>query len=321
MSLLEVTDLNVRFDTPDGVVQAVNNLSFVLEEGSTLGIVGESGSGKSQAVLSVMGLVAHNGRCSGSALFRGVELLNMDKSALNTIRGEKISMIFQDPMTSLNPYLSIATQMTEVLALHKGMGQADARSEAIRMLDAVHIPGATERINRFPHEFSGGMRQRVMIAMALLCRPDILIADEPTTALDVTVQDQILSLLEEIRDEFSTAIILITHDLGVVAGVCDKVLVMYGGRVMEQGSVEDIFYRSHHPYTQGLLRSVPRLDRTEHDRLPTIPGNPPSMRRLPPGCPFEQRCEFREQRCRDELPPLVCVDGEHSKACHRDDVS
>jgi oligopeptide transport system ATP-binding protein len=209
--------------------------------------------------------------------------------------------------------------MTEVLTLHKGMTNREARREAIDMLDAVHLRDAARRIDMFPHEFSGGMRQRVMIAMALLCRPDLLIADEPTTALDVTVQDQILSLLEEMRAEFSTAVILITHDLGVVAGLCDQVLVMYGGRAMEYGGLDDIFNHSRHPYTRGLLKSVPRLDRTEHDRLPTIPGNPPSMRNLPAGCPFEARCDYRLARCRDEPPSLVTVGEGHAKACHLDD--
>ena len=321
MALLEVDDLEVRFETPDGELTAVNRISLSLEKGSTLGIVGESGSGKSQTVLAIMGLLAANGRCSGSARFRGTELLGLGARELNRIRGKSISMIFQDPMTSLNPYLSIATQMIEVLSLHKGMTKSEARREAIRMLDAVHIRDAAKRIDLYPHEFSGGMRQRVMIAMALLCKPDLLIADEPTTALDVTVQDQILSLLDEISEEFSTAVILITHDLGVVAGLCDNVLVMYGGRAMEYGGLEDIFSRSRHPYTRGLLKSVPRLDGSGHDRLPTIPGNPPSMRNLPVGCPFEQRCEYRLDRCRDEPPPLVAVAKGHLKACHRDDWS
>ncbi len=319
MALLEIKDLEVRFDTPDGELTAVNRISLSLDEGSTLGIVGESGSGKSQTVLAIMGLLASNGHCSGSARFHGTELLGLDSTELNRIRGRKISMIFQDPMTSLNPYLSIATQMTEVLTLHKGMTNREARREAIDMLDAVHLRDAARRIDMFPHEFSGGMRQRVMIAMALLCRPDLLIADEPTTALDVTVQDQILSLLEEMRAEFSTAVILITHDLGVVAGLCDQVLVMYGGRAMEYGGLDDIFNHSRHPYTRGLLKSVPRLDRTEHDRLPTIPGNPPSMRNLPAGCPFEARCDYRLARCRDEPPSLVTVGEGHAKACHLDD--
>jgi oligopeptide transport system ATP-binding protein len=319
LALLEIKDLEVRFDTPDGELTAVNRISLSLDEGSTLGIVGESGSGKSQTVLAIMGLLASNGHCSGSARFHGTELLGLDSTELNRIRGRKISMIFQDPMTSLNPYLSIATQMTEVLTLHKGMTNREARREAIDMLDAVHLRDAARRIDMFPHEFSGGMRQRVMIAMALLCRPDLLIADEPTTALDVTVQDQILSLLEEMRAEFSTAVILITHDLGVVAGLCDQVLVMYGGRAMEYGGLDDIFNHSRHPYTRGLLKSVPRLDRTEHDRLPTIPGNPPSMRNLPAGCPFEARCDYRLARCRDEPPSLVTVGEGHAKACHLDD--
>ena len=319
MTLLEISDLRVRFDTPDGPVQAVNGVSFTLDEGQTLGIVGESGSGKSQTVLSLMGLLSANGSCSGSARYRGEELIGLPTQALNHIRGEKISMIFQDPMTSLNPYLSIARQMSEVLVHHKGLSASDARRESVRMLDAVHIPDAGKRINMFPHEFSGGMRQRVMIAMSLLCNPDLLIADEPTTALDVTVQDQILTLLEEIRREFSTAIILITHDLGVVAGICDQVLVMYGGRVMEYGDLNDIFTRSRHPYTIGLLKSVPRIGETTHDRLPTIPGNPPSLLRLPVGCPFGDRCEYADDTCIEQMPELEAVGDRHLRACHHGD--
>ena len=314
--LLEVARLDVDFDTPEGMVPAVAGMSFELSKGETLGIVGESGSGKSQTVLAIMGLLAANGRAAGSVRFGGGEILNLPVGRMNRIRGEKIAMIFQDPMTSLNPYLTVATQMTEVLVRHKNMSMQDARKRSIELLDAVHIPAARERIDMYPHEFSGGMRQRVMIAMALSCSPKLLIADEPTTALDVTVQAQILSLLGEVRREFGTSIILITHDLGVIAGVCDRVMVMYAGRVMEYGSVDDIFYRSVHPYTRGLLRSVPRLDMTGGDRLPTIDGNPPNLLALPKGCPFVTRCQRKFGRCETELPELREIDHGRGKACH-----
>ncbi len=317
MPLLEVDQLVVRFDTPDGEVEAVNGISFSLEPSEVLAIVGESGSGKSQSMLAIMGLLAANGRCSGSVRYRSEEILNLPTAQLNEFRGDRISMIFQDPMTSLNPYLTIAKQMMEVLVLHKGMSEAEARRTALEMLDAVHIPDARGRIDRYPHEFSGGMRQRVMIAIALLCRPDLLIADEPTTALDVTVQAQILELLSEIRREFGTAIILITHDLGVVAGSCDRALVMYGGQLMEYGTLDEIFHHSRHPYTRGLLRSVPRLDQPGLKRLETIPGNPPSLLALPAGCPFAARCEYQEPRCLSERPALERFGESHIKACHR----
>jgi oligopeptide transport system ATP-binding protein len=316
MAMLEVEDLTVEFSTADGILPAVRGVGFSLEQGEALGIVGESGSGKSQTVLALMGLLADNGQVSGRARFDGQDLLRLSRSGINKIRGEKISMIFQDPMTSLNPYLRVSRQMTEVLTLHKGTGQREARAEAIRMLDAGHIPDAASRIDRYPHEFSGGMRQRVMIAMSLLCRPRLIIADEPTTALDVTVQSQILMLLDEIRREFGTAVILITHDLGVVAEVCDKVLVMYGGRVMESGVLDDIFRRNRHPYTRGLLASVPRLDKSGGGRLQGIPGTPPSVRRPPPGCPFEARCTVREDRCAEQPPTLREAGEGHEVACY-----
>ncbi|MEF1173970.1 oligopeptide ABC transporter ATP-binding protein OppD, partial [Vibrio sinaloensis] len=286
MSLLDVKDLRVEFTTQDGIVTAVNDLNFSLNQGETLGIVGESGSGKSQTVFAIMGLLAKNGIISGSAKFEGNEILNLPESALNKVRAEQIAMIFQDPMTSLNPYMKVSDQLMEVLMLHKGMGKAEAFEESVRMLEAVKIPEARKRITMYPHEFSGGMRQRVMIAMALLCRPKLLIADEPTTALDVTVQAQIMELLNELKSEFNTAIIMITHDLGVVAGSCDKVLVMYAGRTMEYGKVDEIFYNPSHPYAEGLLKAIPRLD-TEGEILPTIPGNPPNLLRLPTGCPYQ----------------------------------
>ena len=315
MDLLEIRNLRVQFDTPEGQVVAVNNLNFSLAAGETLGIVGESGSGKSQTAFSLLGLLARNGRASGSARFRGEEILGLPEKRLNQIRAQEIAIIFQDPMTSLNPYRKIGPQLAEVLVLHKGLSHMAARTEALSMLDAVKIPEARQRLECYPHELSGGMRQRVMIAMALLCQPKLLIADEPTTALDVTVQAQILSLLDELKKEFNTAIILITHDLGVVAGLCNKVLVMYGGRTMEYGAVEDIFYRASHPYTQGLLHAVPRLDSPD-SALVTIPGNPPNLLRLPKGCPFWQRCSVAEERCQSHPPELKPVGDGRLRACH-----
>jgi oligopeptide transport system ATP-binding protein len=317
MSLLVVNDLRVEFKTPEGNVVAVNDLNFSLDAAETLGIVGESGSGKSQTAFALMGLLAKNGIITGSAKFEDKEILNLPVKELNRIRAEKISMIFQDPMTSLNPYMKVGTQLMEVLLLHKGMSKADAFAASVRMLDAVKIPEARKRMNMFPHEFSGGMRQRVMIAMALLCNPKLLIADEPTTALDVTVQAQIMTLLNELKRDFNTAIIMITHDLGVIAGLCDKVLVMYAGRTMEYGKVNDIFYRPSHPYTEGLLKAIPRLD-SEGEVLATIPGNPPNLLRLPKGCPFQERCHRVSDICRNKAPELTGFHDGRLRACHWD---
>jgi oligopeptide transport system ATP-binding protein len=300
------------------VVRAVNGVNFELDKGQTLGIVGESGSGKSQTVLAAMGLLAKNGRTSGEVLYRGKNMLTMSPRELNDVRGNRVSMIFQDPMTSLNPYLTVERQMTEVLELHKNMTRKQAKKRAIELLEAVRIPEAARRIDMYPHEFSGGMRQRVMIAMALLCEPEVLVADEPTTALDVTVQAQILTLLKDLQRDFGTAIIMITHDLGVVAGLCQNVMVMYGGRVMEYGTADNIFYHPSHPYTIGLLGALPRLD---HDgsELVSIPGNPPNMAHMPAGCPFSERCTHAGARCGSDLPLLL--PGDHNpavlRACHK----
>ena len=315
MSLLQIDNLSVTFDGEDGPVHAVNNLSLSIDKGETLGIVGESGSGKSQTAFSIMGLLAPNGRTDGSIRFGGQEILGAKPKVLNKLRAERIAMIFQEPMTSLNPYMRIADQMTEVLTLHKGMSKRDALAESVRMLDAVKIPAAKERIRLFPHEFSGGMRQRVMIAMSLLCKPDLLIADEPTTALDVTVQAQIMDLLGDLQKDFGMATILITHDLGVVAGFCERVLVMYGGRVMDQGPTEPLFAEPTHPYTRGLLAAVPRVD-DEDATMKAIPGNPPNMAAPPEGCPFRPRCAYAGEDCR-VMPPLAPFAEGRARACHR----
>jgi oligopeptide transport system ATP-binding protein len=316
MSLLDVRDLGVTFATNDGTVTAVNSVSFTLERGQTLGIVGESGSGKSQLSYAIMGLLARNGRATGSVLFDGAEILNAPPAVIAPLRARRMAMIFQDPMTSLNPYMRVSDQMAEVLVHHEGMSKADALVECVRLLDAVKIPDAKGRIRLYPHEFSGGMRQRVLIAMALLCRPDLLIADEPTTALDVTVQAQIMTLLRELQAEFGMATILITHDLGVIAGFCRDVMVLYGGQVMERAPVEPLFASPTHPYTRGLLSAIPRVD-THDEVLVTIPGTPPNMLRAPKGCPFAPRCAHAGEDCADHLAPLTEFAPGRARACNR----
>jgi oligopeptide transport system ATP-binding protein len=316
MPLLEVNDLKVEFRTHDASVQAVDGVSFMLDEGETLGIVGESGSGKSQSVLAMLGLLAANGRASGRAVYRGENLIGLGDRKMNRLRGNRLSMIFQDPMSSLNPYLTIERQMTEVLELHKNLTRREAKKRATSMLEAVRIPEAAHRIGQYPHELSGGMRQRVMIAMALLCEPEVLFADEPTTALDVTVQAQILQLLRNLQHDFGTSIVLITHDLGVVAGLCEKVMVMYGGRVMEQCDAPTLFAKPSHPYTIGLLRALPRLDQ-DGGALTGIPGNPPNMAQPPAGCPFHERCADASDECAQRAPALETIGAHWLRACHR----
>lgn len=311
--VLEVRNLNVEFKVIDGIVKAVNGLSFKAYDQEIIGVVGESGSGKSQTMLAVMGLLANNAKVSGSVKFMGQELIGMSAKELNRIRGDKIGMIFQDPMTSLNPYLKISSQMTEVLMLHKGLSYKDALNQSIQMLEHVKIPDAKNRINLYPHEFSGGMRQRVMIAMTLLTRPKMLIADEPTTALDVTVQAQILQLLKELRKEMGMTIIFITHDMGVVANLCDRVNVMYGGWLMETASIIETFNNPMHPYTQALLSAIPSLD-AEVDKLHTIPGEPPNLLNLPSGCPFQSRCEKAIEKCQTTIP-LHKINPRHVVKC------
>ncbi|WP_419901419.1 ABC transporter ATP-binding protein [Kiloniella sp.] len=318
--ILEVKDLSVTFSTPEGPVNAVNNLNFTIKAGEALGIVGESGSGKSQTFLAIMGLLASNGTTTGSAKLLGKELIGLSPDELNKIRGQSMSMIFQDPMTSLNPYLKVSKQLTEVLVLHKSMSEKDARATALQMLDKVGIPEAKSRFDMYPHEFSGGMRQRVMIAMALLCEPALLIADEPTTALDVTIQAQILDLMRDLKSEFNTAIVMITHDLGVVAGLCNTLNVMYAGRIVERAPVDDIYAGPRHPYTQGLLASTPRLDEKTHDNeLVTIAGQPPNLQRLPQGCAFAPRCSHVKDRCLCEKPPLFLTPSGSQNACYREE--
>jgi oligopeptide/dipeptide ABC transporter ATP-binding protein len=303
--LLEVKDLKVRFATEDGLVRAVDGVSFELDRGKVFGIVGESGSGKSVTAMTILGLTRdRNTRFEGEVVYKGKNLLQMPESRLRDVRGNEIAMIFQDPMTSLNPVYKVGDQIVEAIITHEDVGKRVARQRAVELLRQVGIPNAAQRVDDYPHQFSGGMRQRAMIAMALSCNPDILIADEPTTALDVTIQAQILELIDKLKDDFDSAVILITHDLGVVAEVADEIVVMYAGRVVERGSKRDIFYDPQHPYTWGLLGSIPRLDRPKPKKLHSIRGMPPSLINLPRGCKFRPRCPHAFDKC-DEEPELT----------------
>ncbi len=314
--LLLVEELQVRFWTRRGTVHAVNGISFDIAPGETLGIVGESGCGKSVTSLAILGLLARNGRVeSGKAVFEGRDLIRQSDRALRSIRGREIAMIFQDPMSSLNPVLTIGRQIREALETHFDMDRKEAEATAVEAIDRVGIPSAKARIKDYPHQFSGGMRQRAMIAMALACKPKLLIADEPTTALDVTIQAQILDLLRALVAEENAALILITHDLGVVAGMCERVNVMYAGMFMETGSAEQLFGAPRHPYTLGLLQSVPRLDAARRARLHPIEGAPPNMLRPPSACPFQPRCRFEVDLSRQQVPPLVELQPGHKVAC------
>jgi len=318
-TLLEVKDLRTRFYTQDGVVHAVNGVSFYVNEGETLGIVGESGCGKSVSVLSVMRLIPQPpGKIeSGQVLFDGRDLMKIDEEEIRQVRGNRIAMIFQDPMTSLNPVLTICRQVSEALELHLGMDKDTARKRTIELLQMVGIPEAAARVDDYPHQFSGGMRQRVMIAMALSCNPQLLIADEPTTALDVTIQAQIIDLVKRLKREIGMAIIWITHDLGVIAGLADRVNVMYAGYIIEEARVKDMYGDPHHPYTLGLLGSIPRLDEARKEKLIPIEGLPPDLIGLPPGCPFYERCTYRVDQCLEAMPPLEMVGPGHRVACWR----
>ncbi|ATC65287.1 dipeptide/oligopeptide/nickel ABC transporter ATP-binding protein [Nibricoccus aquaticus] len=318
MPLLSVQDLRTHFHTRSGVYRAVDGVSFDLERGETLGLVGESGSGKSVTCYSLMGLIPQPpGRiASGRAMFDGVDLLHCTPAQARAIRGKRVAMIFQDPMTSLNPYMRISEQLIEPLLIHEKISRADALARGLEMLQAVGINDAAKRIHYYPHEFSGGMRQRVMIAMALITKPELLIADEPTTALDVTVQAQILELIKKMQRELGMAVIFITHDLGVVSGLCDRVMVMYAGRIVETADVRTLFYDPKHPYTRGLQRSIPGLQ-PKGSELYTIQGLPPDVSKLPPGCAFAPRCEFAADRCRVETPELAEEKPGHRHACLR----
>jgi oligopeptide transport system ATP-binding protein len=316
--LLSVRDLRTYFQTEDGTVKAVDGISFDLRRGQTLGIVGESGSGKSVTNLSILRLIPDPpGKIvSGEVLLHGEDILSLPPDEVRRIRGKRISMIFQDPMTSLNPFMRISKQVGEITRLHLGHSKEQAREHAIKMLETVGIPDARTRVDSYPHEFSGGMRQRVMIAMALACEPELLIADEPTTALDVTIQAQILELIKQLKEETGTSVILITHDLGVVAGMTDHIIVMYAGKVFEQAPTRELFACPGNPYTKGLLRSVPDPAHEHGQPLYQIPGLPPDLAHLPRGCPFQARCEYVEEVCRREFPPFVQLNEEHFSLCH-----
>ena len=314
--LLEVQDLSTYFFTNEGEVKAVNGVSYSLEPGETLGLVGESGCGKSVSALSVLRLIPEPGRIvNGRILFQGRDLLSLSEGDLRRVRGRHIAMVFQEPATSLNPVLTIERQLTEVMEAHLGLGRAEARVRAVELLDRVGIADPQHRIKDHPHTFSGGMRQRVMIAMALSCQPSLLIADEPTTAVDVTIQAQLLELMKELTREANAALLIISHNLGVVARYVDKVVIMYAGKIVEQGPVVDIFRDASHPYTLGLLHSIPRLDQPRREKLEPIWGQPPNLAYLPPGCSFRERCPYAVERCASEVPPLMEVGQGHWSAC------
>ncbi len=316
-TLLQVKDLQTHFFTQDGVVKAVNGVSFDLDEGETLGIVGESGCGKSVTVLSVMRLIPNPpGRIvGGQVLFDGEDLLKVDDEEIRRVRGNKIAMVFQDPMTSLNPVLTICRQISESLELHLNMSKDAARKRSVELLELVGIPEARKRIDDYPHQFSGGMRQRVMIAMALSCNPQLLIADEPTTALDVTIQAQIIDLVKRLQREMGMAVIWITHDLGVVAGMCKRVIIMYAGNIIEQADVDEVYANPRHPYSMGLLGSIPRLDAARKSKLTPIEGLPPDLIEMPDMCPFSPRCQYVQDICRQKRPLLRSVGADHQIAC------
>jgi oligopeptide transport system ATP-binding protein len=315
--LLDVKNLKTQFFTQDGIVHAVNGISYQVDQGETVAIVGESGSGKSVGVMSLIRLIPEPpGKIvDGEVWFDGQDLLKLNEEELRRIRGNRIAMIFQDPMTSLNPVLTIGRQITEAIELHLHLNREEARKRAVELLELVGIPGASSRLDDYPHQFSGGMRQRVMIAMGLSCNPQLLIADEPTTALDVTIQAQIVDLVERLKDELGMAIIWITHDLGVVAGMADRVLVMYSGFIVEEALVDDLYAQPRHPYTLGLLRSIPRLDLGRQKRLVPIEGLPPDLLDPPSHCPFAPRCPFSIEKCWEENPPLLDVGPNHRSAC------
>jgi peptide/nickel transport system ATP-binding protein len=319
-ALLEVRDLRIHFPTDDGLVKAVDGVSFTVDRGRTVGIVGESGSGKSVTSMGIMGLHhGSNARVSGQIWLDGEELVQARPGRVRQLRGSKMAMIFQDPLSALHPYYTVGAQIAEAYLIHNEVGKKAARAHAVEMLDRVGIPNPQSRVDAYPHQFSGGMRQRAMIAMALSCNPELLIADEPTTALDVTVQAQILDLISGLQEEFHSAVIIITHDLGVVAELADDILVMYAGRMAEYGTGDDIFGRPGHPYTWGLLSSMPRLDRARAERLTPIPGTPPSLINVPSGCPFHPRCPYAEAtggRAEHEVPELRAVGMGHLVACH-----
>ncbi len=317
MALLQIKDLRTEFRTEDGILKAVDGVSYDVEAGETLGIVGESGCGKSVSALSILRLIPHPpGKITGGEIiFEGQDLLKADEAEIRHIRGNQIAMIFQEPMTSLNPVLTIGRQMTEGIELHLKLNDADARKRAVELLDMVGIPGADRRLDDYPHQFSGGMRQRVMIAMALSCNPKLLLADEPTTALDVTIQAQILELLARLSRELGTAVIIITHNLGVVARYADRVNVMYAGKIIESAEANELYANPRHPYTIGLLRSVPRLDQEKKDKLDPIEGVPPDLINPPSGCRFRPRCRWAMDKCAEEEPPLMPVSDKHVAAC------